>query len=77
MAAPATHATMPGHQREGLLAGAARLRSWHGGGAVRVQGERGPQVLDGPLLPLRRPDRGQPAWRLPVADQYGAPGAPQ
>ena len=33
----------------------------HGGGAVRLQGERGPQVLDGPLRSLRRPDRRQPA----------------
>jgi hypothetical protein len=38
----------------------------HGGGAVRVQGERGPQVLDGPLRSLRHPDRRQAARRLPV-----------
>ena len=36
-------------QRSGLpcLTGAGRLRSRHGGGAVRVQGERGPQFWTG------------------------------
>jgi hypothetical protein len=38
---------------------------WHGDGPVRVQGERGPQVLDGPLRPLRHPDRRQPAGVYP------------
>ena len=30
-----------------------------------------PQVLGGPLRPLRRPDRRHPSWRLPVVHQPG------
>jgi hypothetical protein len=40
---------------------AGRLRSRHGDGVVRVQGEHGPQVLDGPPGPLRRPIDTKPA----------------
>jgi hypothetical protein len=64
-------------KRPRYLTGAGRLRSRHSDVTVRVQGERGPQVLDGPLRSLRHPDRRQPTRRLPVAHHPGGPLSPQ
>src|SRR5215207_4044372 len=51
--------------------GAGRIRSRHD--AVREQGRRGAQVLDGTLWSLRRPDRCQQARPLPVGDHARRP----
>jgi hypothetical protein len=43
----------------------------HGQGDLREQGRCGPQVLGGPLRPLRHSDRRQLSWRLPLAHHLG------
>ena len=58
--APKIGSTAPNRRWQATIPGMAAVQ-------VRVQGERGPQVLDGPLRRVLHLDRHQPARRLPVA----------